>query len=117
MILEGFFVRGGWDYGELYMDSKVVYGKPLISAYNLESNNAKYPRIIFGERVIEMIDRMIYNKQVLVPFPYNQKFDIFGNVTIPFVLKGEEGVYFVNYLFSIIDLADNTYDLDIFVTA
>ncbi|WCN36483.1 hypothetical protein [Aneurinibacillus uraniidurans] len=112
MILEGFFVRGGWDYGKLYMDSKIVYGKPLISAYKLESDYAKYPRIVLGERIIEMIDRMIYNKEVLAPFPYNREFDICGNSTIPYVLKGEEGIYFVNYLFSVINLADNTYDID-----
>ncbi|MCC0664918.1 hypothetical protein [Clostridioides sp. ZZV15-6597] len=103
MMLNKFFVRGGWSCGHLYMDSKIVYGDALIFSHDLESQKAIYPRIILSDELKEMVERMIYNKAELVPFPYNRKYEIHGNPTIPQLLKAEDEIYFVNYLFETIE--------------
>lgn len=110
MLLNKFFVRGGWSSGQLYMDSKIVYGDSLIDSHELEFLKAIYPRIILSDKLKEMVDRMMYNKTVLVPFPYNREYEIYGNPTIPQLLKAENEIYFVNYLFETIDWNKKTFD-------
>ena len=40
-------LRGGIAVGELFHEDDIIYGKGLTSAYLLENNLAKYPRIVF----------------------------------------------------------------------
>jgi len=42
----GIFIRGGLAVGKLYHDGNTVIGPALISAYELESKTAIYPRIV-----------------------------------------------------------------------
>jgi hypothetical protein len=49
----GFMVRGGIVFGKLYHKKNIVLGDALIQAYELESKNAIYPRIIISEETIE----------------------------------------------------------------
>lgn len=48
-------LRGAISVGELFSDSEndIIYGNGLTSAYLLENNLAKYPRIIFTGNVLE----------------------------------------------------------------
>lgn len=101
MVLNSFFVRGGWDCGILYMDDIIVYGKSLIDAYELEMKS-DYPRILLCDKIKEMIDRQIYNKEVLQPFAHHRYFEIYGNATNQYVLKDEKDNYFINYLYGVI---------------
>jgi len=48
----GFFLRGGIAYGKLYHSGQVVFGPALIEAYQLESQIAHYPRVIFNQEII-----------------------------------------------------------------
>lgn len=111
MVLNSFFVRGGWSSGSLYMDSNIVYGDALIYSHELESIKAIYPRIILSDKLKTMVDRMIYNKAVLLPFPYNRKYEIYGNPTIPQLLEAENEIYFVNYLFETVNWEQKFIDL------
>lgn len=52
----GFFVRGGIAIGEHYMDRDIVFGPALIEAHSLESEKAKYPRIVFSAEAAEFVD-------------------------------------------------------------
>ncbi|MBQ7373282.1 MAG: hypothetical protein IJW64_01800 [Clostridia bacterium] len=40
-------LRGGIEVGDLFYENDIIYGNGLSSAYLLENNLAKYPRIIF----------------------------------------------------------------------
>lgn len=42
-------LRGGIAYGKLYVEDDVIFGDGLTTAYLLESNLAKYPRVIFTD--------------------------------------------------------------------
>ena len=47
-LLSGFLIRGGITIGKLYHNATqgVVFGEALVEAYNLESKDAIYPRVI-----------------------------------------------------------------------
>lgn len=51
---KGYLTRGGVDFGKLLHTSKYIFGPALVQAYNLESKNAKFPRIIVSEEVIKL---------------------------------------------------------------
>ena len=47
-------LRGGIAKGDLFFENSIIYGNGLVSAYQLESTLAKYPRIVFtGETLNE----------------------------------------------------------------
>lgn len=47
------FIRGGITKGPLFENDDIIYGQGLIKAYLLESEFAKYPRVIFTEETLE----------------------------------------------------------------
>lgn len=57
MALQGYFVRGGWSVGKLFVNKNTVWGKPLIEAYGLEKDCAVYPRIILSPDMKELVFR------------------------------------------------------------
>lgn len=99
MILRGFFIRGGWSIGNLYMDDNIVYGESIIEAYGLESGIANYPRIILSDDMKKMIEEHVgYYNEIHPPQIYH-------------VLEDENGKYFINYLYAIIADADYGYPI------
>lgn len=57
MMSSGIFVRGGIDYGfGVEIDNNVPNGDALLSAYELESKVADYPRIVVGEKLIRYLE-------------------------------------------------------------
>jgi hypothetical protein len=57
LLKEGFFVRGAVVRGPLYHDDRMVFGEALIRAYRLESEVARYPRIILERKIIDDISK------------------------------------------------------------
>jgi hypothetical protein len=84
---EGYFVRGGIDFGYLFMDDVTVYGPALVDAYKLERDRAQEPRIILSERLRRLVDAHL---DTFVPrhlAPHNGS-----------LLVDNDGEVFVNYL-------------------
>jgi hypothetical protein len=50
----GYLVRGAITYGDLYHTQKHVVGPALVRAYEMESEKAKYPRVIVDSSVLEL---------------------------------------------------------------
>lgn len=86
LALDGFFTRGGVSVGPHFMDEETVLGPELITAYNLESQVAVYPRIILSGKSIEKVWEYINYS----PGPDNA----FNSV----LLEDMDGEWFVNYL-------------------
>lgn len=57
VALKGFFVRGGWSFGNLFMNRNTVFGASLLDAYELESKVANYPRIILSDDLKDLVFR------------------------------------------------------------
>ncbi|WP_448213473.1 hypothetical protein [Colwellia sp. MEBiC06753] len=54
-------LRGGMSYGELYHAEDAVFGPAMIKSYELESQFADWPRVVFDKSVIDMLS----NKEAL----------------------------------------------------
>jgi len=91
MVNQGYFVRGAIAVDELYMDEVIIYGNGAIEAYEAETKQAKYPRIILTKSA----------KFVLAEI--NKGFEDQGrdNYINEFVYKDGDGQFFINYLESI----------------
>lgn len=61
----GYKVRGGITRGLLFFDDIMVWGKGLLCAYKLESEEAIYPRIILSNDIIEEISDIIRNHMIV----------------------------------------------------
>ena len=51
LLRSGYFARGGITKGRLYHDQNMVFGPAQVEAYRLESEVAKYPRILIPRSV------------------------------------------------------------------
>jgi len=55
-VLErGFILRGGITQDTLYHENGYVFGKALVEAYKLESQYAYYPRILFSDKLTNLM--------------------------------------------------------------
>lgn len=59
LLKAGYYVRGAITRGQLHHAQKSLYGPALIAAYELEKNNAIYPRIILTK---DMLDFLVEEK-------------------------------------------------------
>lgn len=103
MTIEGYFLRGGIAIGDYFGDEDFAYGTALIEAHNLECSDAKHPRIILSEKLIETVSSFLkyYGDAESSPF-YSS------------LLRDTDGQYFMNYLASGIDSIDSFEDADQF---
>jgi hypothetical protein len=70
--MDGHFIRGGVTIGKIVHNRFYVFGPGLNRAYELESNVARYPRIILDRKIIAEFGKL------------------------PFFVKFERGIYFID---------------------
>lgn len=86
MALNGFFIRGALSFGELCMDSHLVYGKALIEAYKAETKDSIVPRVILTPTVKEIVYSQL-QFYVSKWAPHNRS-----------LIVDTDGLIFLNYL-------------------
>lgn len=80
---QGILFRGGLTIGNIiHNENGTVFGQGLIDAYQLESKNAKYPRIILSDRLIRKLNYPITTKRDR--YPYHQYIDRFEDGCVGF---------------------------------
>lgn len=80
---KGILFRGGLTIGNLiHNEGGTVFGKGLIEAYQLESNNANYPRIILSNKLIQKLNYPLKTKHNR--YPYHQYLERFTDGCIGF---------------------------------
>lgn len=85
-LKRGILLRGGVSYGKHYADSTVMFSEGLISAYHIESQLAKYPRIVVDKNVIDyFVNHSGVDSQML-------------NVGKSLMIQDRDRVSFVHYL-------------------
>jgi hypothetical protein len=84
LAIEGHLVRGGISIGPLFVGSenKILFGPTLVRAYKLESERAVYPRML--------VDASLKKKAEQDNYDQGWK---------GYVHRGEDGEYFLDYLF------------------
>lgn len=89
-ILKGYLVRGGITYGKLFHKENIVFGPAMISAYELESKIAIYPRIIFDK---ELVEELINNGDFALKRLFNNEVE-----SSNFWKEDFDGKYYLNFL-------------------
>ena len=80
---KGILFRGGLTVGNIiHNENGTVFGQGLIDAYKLESNNAKYPRIILSDKLISKLNYPINTKRDR--YPYHQYIERFNDGCVGF---------------------------------
>jgi hypothetical protein len=78
-LLDGLLCRGGVTFGRHFVKDRFLFSKGLIDAYQLETSQARYPRVVVSENLLQLATPT-------VPLP-----------ELP-VLREEDGIVFVDYL-------------------
>lgn len=85
LLRDGLLCRGGVTFGKHFVKDRFLFSKGLIDAYQLESTQAKYPRIVISENLLELASPTV-------------------DVSKLALIKEEDGITFIDYL----NLGDNT---------
>ena len=85
------FLRGGIAFGDIYMSGHRVFGPALVSAYELESKYAKYPRIIVSPFLL----RELKTNPLLVALYHDPSTEI--RFIRKLLRQGDDGMWFVDY--------------------
>jgi hypothetical protein len=81
LLSEGILVRGGIAYGKHFNNNGFIYSNGLINAYKLESEVAKFPRIIVSRDLLELLyEKASYENESLA------------------LIKEHDDHYFIDYL-------------------
>ncbi|ACD17508.1 hypothetical protein [Paraburkholderia phytofirmans] len=54
LLLDGLLCRGGVTFGKHFVKDRFLFSKGLIDAYRLESTQAKHPRIVISENLLQL---------------------------------------------------------------
>lgn len=97
LAIEGIFIRGGATVNFGYMDNSIAFGPGLIDAVECEEI-AEYPRICLTEWAMHPIKEYIDNH-----WPGDERI-------AKFIIHRNDGIFFINYLYTIIDYIENECD-------
>ena len=100
LVQHGFLIRGGISIGRLHHSQQFVFGEALVKAYELESNLAKFPRIILHRDVIDICKEFGDHHPTQEEKYLNQ-----------IILEDEDGQSYLNYFESAITEFDEPYDI------
>ena len=95
LVQNGFLIRGGISIGRLHHSQEFVFGEALVKAYELESNLAKFPRIILHRDVIDICKEFGDHHPTQEEKYLNQ-----------IILEDEDGQSYLNYFESAISEFD-----------
>jgi len=79
LIQDGLLCRGGVTFGKHFVKDRFMFSKGLIDAYYLESTQARYPRIVVSENLLELASPVV-------------------NIGDLNLLREEDGLAFIDYL-------------------
>ena len=91
LIRSGVLVRGGMAFGDVFASEEQVFGPTMVSAYELESKCALYPRIVLSPELLAELKRN--------PLLRSQGHAIEDECSFvsKMLRRGEEGLWFVDY--------------------
>ena len=83
LLEEGVLLRGGLTIGNIvHNENGTVFGQGLIDAYELERNCAKFPRIVFSDKIIKHLNYPLNSKYER--YPYHQYIERFEDGCVGF---------------------------------
>ena len=79
LLIQGVLCRGGLSYGKHYERANLLFSEALIKAYELENQQARYPRIVIDNDLIDLLSPR-------------------GMVPSPIIVREADGALFLDYL-------------------
>ncbi|MCV2216943.1 hypothetical protein [Thauera sp. Sel9] len=79
LLMDGLLCRGGVTFGKHFVKDRFMFSKGMIEAYQLESLQARYPRIVVSDNLLELANPTIDASKLQI-------------------LHEEDGLAFVDYL-------------------
>jgi hypothetical protein len=108
---EGYLVRGGITFGEAYFDDLGFFGPGVEKAYELESKQAKVPKLMFDKAT----GMKVYNEEHNLENKDPRLLSLYSE--IPFLIDTDDDDYFVNVFYELeknptLDIAEDTLSID-----
>jgi hypothetical protein len=97
LATQGIFIRGGLSYGPHYENERIIFSEGLIRAYELQSLDP-YPRVLIDPVLAERIK--------------GERLDHYRKELLPYVLKGQDSVLFLDYLHGMAEMSSLVGNLD-----
>lgn len=91
-------LRGAIEIGwasEIYNDRDEIYGPAVANAYLLESEYAKYPRIVVGDELLRFLE---ISANMETPDKFFEESKTLANLALSYLAQDLDGKYIVNYL-------------------
>jgi hypothetical protein len=82
LMTSGVLFRGGITSGNIHAENGIIFGQGLIDAYELESNTARFPRILISEKLLKKLNYPLLSKHDR--YPYHQYLKRFGDGCVGF---------------------------------
>lgn len=95
LISENIILRGALTVGEIYLNQGMIFGPAMVTAYELESKLAIYPRIVIDPRILNEV-----RKDATLRREGYSGADEIKDIR-KLVARGDNGLWYINYLASI----------------
>jgi hypothetical protein len=96
----GIVMRGGISVGQLFHDTKYIFGPAFIEAYDIESKIAKFPRIICDDSIV------LLSQKGKALHSARQDLEIFTQI----VRQDDDKYWYIDYIGNIESLFDTGYE-------
>lgn len=113
------FLRGAITIGEIYHTDKMVFGPAMVEAYKLESEFAKYPRIILDPKIKTTYDEWLTKLQE--EGDQNKIYDLENELNHTYregstlLTKDDDDYYYIDYLNGIASEMDEPSNYSTFI--
>lgn len=87
----GILIRGGIAFGDIYMKENRIFGPALVRAYDLESNYAKYPRLVLDPALLKEYK----TNKLLKKLGHSYEMD--SEYVKNLIRRGDDGLFYVDY--------------------
>lgn len=99
LVLKGIVMRGAISYGQLFHNEKFLFGPAFVEAYLIETNKAKYPRIVCESSIIVLSQKGKYLDDA------KQDLETFYEIVKP----DNDDFWYIDYFEGIESLFDDNY--------
>jgi hypothetical protein len=117
--MDGIFLRGGVTIGDIYADSRALFGPALVRAYELESTTAKWPIVALDPELVHSINAEVPKYLESRRAKEGRDGEVLGAMFVSelraIINRTDEGTYFLDYLQCLAYEDLTTGDLDYFL--
>jgi len=87
----GILIRGGIAFGDISINENRIFGPALVRAYDLESNYAKYPRLVLDPALLKE-----YKANKLLK-KRDHSYEMDSEYVKDLIKQGDDGLFYVDY--------------------